>query len=190
MHGRASPSTPSTTAVLVVRKPLPPPSLLNRFASALFHTVAYSIAWSVCLLFERRPGASSAAVMADEPVPAPRMIDAALVARGQARYSIFCAPCHADSGDGEGMIVQRGFPHPPSFHLSRFVHARAQVFYDAITYGHGAMYSYAARVPPPDRWAIAAYIRALQLSQATPMAMLTPQDRAQMGPPLKDTASP
>ena len=126
----------------------------------------------------------------DEPVPAPRMIDAALVARGQARYSIFCAPCHADSGDGEGMIVQRGFPHPPSFHLSRFVHARAQVFYDAITYGHGAMYSYAARVPPPDRWAIAAYIRALQLSQATPMAMLTPQDRAQMGPPLKDTASP
>lgn len=72
MHGRASPSTPSTTAVLVVRKPQPPPSLLNRFASALFHTVAYSIAWSVCLLFERRPGASSATVMADEPVPAPK----------------------------------------------------------------------------------------------------------------------
>ena len=113
-------------------------------------------------------------------VPAPRLMDAALIERGQARYDIFCTPCHADSGDGEGMIVQRGFPHPPSFHADRLRHARAQVFYDAITYGHGAMYSYAARVPPPDRWAIAAYIRTLQMSQAAPVAMLTPEDRAQL----------
>ena len=119
----------------------------------------------------------------DAAVPPPRIIDAALVERGQARYDIFCTPCHADSGDGEGMIVQRGFPHPPSFHSDRLRHARARVFYDAITYGHGAMYSYAARVPPPDRWAIAAYIRALQLSQAAPVASLSPEDHAQLAQP-------
>ena len=113
----------------------------------------------------------------DAPVPPPRIIDAMLIQHGQARYDIFCTPCHADSGDGEGMIVQRGFPHPPSFHSERLRHAKAQVFYDAITYGHGAMYSYAARVPPPDRWAIAAYIRALQFSQAAPVASLSQEDR-------------
>ena len=116
----------------------------------------------------------------DVPVAAPRIIDAALLAHGQARYTIFCTPCHADSGDGEGMIVQRGFPHPPSFMSDRLLHARAQVFYDAITYGHGVMYSYAARVPPPDRWAIAAYIRALQLSQSAQVAQLPPPDRARV----------
>ncbi len=118
----------------------------------------------------------------DAPVPPPRIMDAALIEHGQQRYNIFCTPCHADSGDGEGMIVQRGFPHPPSFHSERLRHARAQVFYDAITYGHGVMYSYAARVPPPDRWAIAAYIRALQLSQAAPVASLSPEERAQLAP--------
>ncbi len=116
----------------------------------------------------------------DAPVAQPRVIDAALLARGQARYTIFCTPCHADSGDGEGMIVQRGFPHPPSLMSDRLRHARGQVFYDAITYGHGAMYSYAARVPPPDRWAIAAYIRALQLSQSAQVAQLAPADRARL----------
>jgi mono/diheme cytochrome c family protein len=116
----------------------------------------------------------------DAPVPAPVIIDAALLQRGQARYDIFCSPCHAVSGDGEGMIVQRGFPHPPAFTADRLRHARAQVFYDAITNGHGAMYSYAARVPPADRWAIAAYIRALQLSQSAVIAALPPQDRARL----------
>ena len=114
------------------------------------------------------------------PVPAPRIMDAALIERGHQRYDIFCTPCHADSGDGEGMIVQRGFSHPPSFHSDRLRHARAQVFYDAIAYGHGAMYSYATRVPPPDRWAIAAYIRALQMSQAAPIASLSPDERTQL----------
>ncbi len=126
----------------------------------------------------------------NRPVPAPRIIDAALLTRGQQRYDIFCSPCHAESGDGEGMIVQRGFPHPPSFHADRLVHARAQVFYDAITYGHGVMYSYAARVPPPDRWAIAAYIRALQLSQAAPVASLSPQLQAQLAQATAPDARP
>ena len=130
---------------------------------------------------ERPPVADTLAQeLPDEPASQPATIDAALLSRGQARYRIFCTPCHAESGDGNGMIVQRGFPHPPSFTSQRLVHARAQVIYDAITNGHGAMYSYAARVPPPDRWAIAAYVRALQLSQAATIADLPEQDRAHL----------
>jgi mono/diheme cytochrome c family protein len=88
-----------------------------------------------------------------------------LLERGRERFNIYCSPCHARVGDGNGMIVQRGFPHPPSFHSDRLRAAPTQHIYDVITNGYGAMYSYAARVPPPDRWAIAAYIRALQASQ-------------------------
>ena len=129
----------------------------------------------------RRPVAGTLAQeLPDAPAPQPKVIDAALLARGHARYEIFCTPCHAESGDGEGMIVQRGFPHPPSFTSARLLHARAQVVYDAITNGHGAMYSYAARVPPADRWAIAAYIRALQLSQSATLADLPEQDRVHL----------
>jgi len=85
--------------------------------------------------------------------------------RGQERYNIFCAPCHDRVGTGKGMIVQRGFRHPPSFHLDRLRRAPVGHFFDVITNGFGAMYSYAGRIPPGDRWAIIAYIRALQLSQ-------------------------
>ncbi len=89
----------------------------------------------------------------------------ALLARGRERFDIFCSPCHARTGNGDGMIVQRGMPQPPSLHIDRLRAAEDQHFFDVITKGHGVMYSYAARVPPPDRWAIVAYIRALQLSQ-------------------------
>jgi mono/diheme cytochrome c family protein len=89
----------------------------------------------------------------------------ALLERGQERYRIYCTPCHSELGDGNGMVVQRGFKHPPSFHEQRLREAPVDYFYDVITSGYGAMYSFAARVAPPDRWAIAAYIRALQLSQ-------------------------
>jgi mono/diheme cytochrome c family protein len=85
--------------------------------------------------------------------------------RGRERYNIYCSPCHGRTGDGNGMIVQRGFPQPPSFHLDRLRTAADGHFYDVITNGFGAMYSYANRVKPDDRWAIAAYIRALQLSR-------------------------
>ncbi len=116
----------------------------------------------------------------DTPAPQPRMITAALLARGQSEFNVFCSPCHAASGNGDGMIVQRGFPHPPAFTTLRLMRGRAQVIYDAITNGHGAMYSYAARVPPADRWAIASYVRALQLSQAAPIALLPPEDRQRL----------
>lgn len=85
--------------------------------------------------------------------------------RGQERYDIYCSPCHGFSGYGDGMIVQRGFTHPPSYHTERLRQAPPGLFVDVITNGYGQMFSYAYRVEPADRWAIAAYIRALQLSQ-------------------------
>jgi mono/diheme cytochrome c family protein len=92
----------------------------------------------------------------------------ALLARGRERFGIFCAPCHGLAGDGDGVIVMHGFPAPPSYHIDRLLAAPAQHFYDVMTNGYGVMYSYADRVPPDDRWAIAAYIRALQLSRHAP----------------------
>lgn len=100
----------------------------------------------------------------EKPARAPA-VTSALLKRGQERFHIYCAPCHSELGDGDGMIVQRGFPPPPSFHEQRLRDAPVQHFYDVITNGYGVMYSYAARAQPADRWAIAAYIRALQLSQ-------------------------
>ncbi|MFA5593668.1 MAG: cytochrome c [Trueperaceae bacterium] len=86
--------------------------------------------------------------------------------RGQERYDIYCAPCHNYNGNGAGMIVQRGFPQPVSFTAEqRLLDSPVGYFYNAITNGFGRMYSYAARIKPEDRWAIAAYIKALQLSQ-------------------------
>ncbi len=85
--------------------------------------------------------------------------------RGQQRFNVYCAPCHDYTGTGNGMIVQRGFPPPPSYHIERLMKAPAGHFFDVMTNGYGTMYSYAARVSPRDRWCIAAYIRALQLSQ-------------------------
>lgn len=84
--------------------------------------------------------------------------------RGQERFNIYCAPCHGPGGDGRGMIVQRGYPAPPTYHTDRLRQAPAGYFVDVITRGYGVMYSYASRVEPADRWAIAAYIRVLQTS--------------------------
>lgn len=85
--------------------------------------------------------------------------------RGRERYDIYCSPCHALDGSGQGMIVQRGFSPPPSLHDERLQQAPAGYFYEVIRDGFGRMFPYGYRVDPPDRWAIAAYIRALQLSQ-------------------------
>lgn len=85
--------------------------------------------------------------------------------RGQERYNIYCSPCHGYTGDGQGIVVQRGFTPPPSFHIDRLRQAPAGYYYEVIRDGFGQMYAYAYRVPSSDRWAIAAYIRALQLSQ-------------------------
>ncbi len=99
----------------------------------------------------------------------------ALLERGRERFDIFCAPCHGRAGDGEGVIVQRGFPHPPSYHIDRLRDASDRHFLDVIKNGYGVMYSYGSRVPPADRWAIVAYIRALQLGQHAVVADL-PED--------------
>ncbi|HEY1604935.1 MAG TPA: cytochrome c [Allosphingosinicella sp.] len=104
----------------------------------------------------------------------------ALVQRGRERFDIFCAPCHGPSGDGDGMVVQRGMPRPPSYHDPRLVAAPDAHFVDVIANGYGAMYSYADRVPPADRWAIAAYIRALQRSRTATIADVPPAARAKL----------
>jgi mono/diheme cytochrome c family protein len=97
-------------------------------------------------------------------------VTAELLARGQERFAIFCAPCHGLAGDGDGIIVAHGFPAPPSYHIDRWAAAPARHFYDVMTDGYGVMFSYADRVDPHDRWAIAAYIRALQLSRRATVA--------------------
>jgi mono/diheme cytochrome c family protein len=98
-------------------------------------------------------------------------VTAALLARGQDRYNTYCSPCHGLSGYGDGMIVQRGFPPPISYHSSGFRQIDGQFFFNVMTQGLGPMYSYADRVSIEDRWAIAAYIRALQLSQYASVAV-------------------
>ena len=100
----------------------------------------------------------------------PPAVDAQLLARGHERYDIFCSPCHGLSGRGDGMMVQRGFPAPPSYHTARLRAAPAQHIFSVITDGYGVMYSYASRVGPRDRWAIVAYVRALQESQGAKLA--------------------
>jgi mono/diheme cytochrome c family protein len=94
--------------------------------------------------------------------------------RGKQRFEIYCGVCHGAGGDGDGMIVKRGFVKPPSFHLQRLKDAPAGHFYNVITNGFGAMYSYNDRVFPEDRWRIAAYIRVLQLSQSEATASAQP----------------
>lgn len=97
-----------------------------------------------------------------------------LVNRGQERYRIFCAMCHGETGYGDGMIVRRGFRKPPSYHTPELRAARVGHLFDVITNGWGAMPNYAAQIPPRDRWAIIAYIRALQLSQAASASQTAP----------------
>ncbi|MHB0777030.1 c-type cytochrome [Halomonas sp. WWR20] len=130
------------------------------------------------------PGAVARDEAVDLRVPEelPMPLTQALLARGQERFNIYCSPCHGRVGYGEGMIVQRGFPAPPSFHSDRLRNAPLRHFYDVISEGYGVMYSYADRVAPEDRWAIAAYIQALQLSQYAPLEDLTPAQRDALEP--------
>jgi mono/diheme cytochrome c family protein len=102
--------------------------------------------------------------------PSPPAVTMALLERGRQRFDINCSPCHGRTGRGDGMIVQRGFPRPPSYFIERLRGAPNQHFYDVITHGYGAMYPYADRVDPPDRWAIVAYIRALQASESASLS--------------------
>jgi mono/diheme cytochrome c family protein len=119
-------------------------------------------------------------VSRDPPDTAQPPLTLALIERGHERFDIYCAPCHGRLANGHGMIVARGFPQPPDFHSDRLRSAPTSHFYDVITNGFGVMYPYGGRVPPQDRWAIAAYIRALQESQHVAAADLTPAEREKL----------
>jgi mono/diheme cytochrome c family protein len=110
----------------------------------------------------------------------PFKVDRAVVERGQERFRIYCTPCHGELGDGRGMIVQRGFNPPPTFHSDELRDKPIGHFFDVMTRGFGTMYSYASRIPPRDRWAIAAYIRALQVSQHSLASQLPAEDRGHL----------
>jgi mono/diheme cytochrome c family protein len=115
-------------------------------------------------------------------LPANIKFDRALLARGQDRYNIYCTPCHSVVGDGNGMIVQRGYRRPPSLHDPRLRNAPLGYFFDVMSNGLGAMPDYASQIKPEDRWAITAYIRALQLSQNARESDMAAQDKATPGP--------
>ncbi|HXY00416.1 MAG TPA: cytochrome c [Candidatus Limnocylindrales bacterium] len=110
------------------------------------------------------------------PVP----VDMALLERGEERYKIFCSPCHGLQGDGNGMISMRGMKHPPSYHQPRLRQEPNGYVYDVIANGFGQMLGYSAQIPPRDRWAIIAYIRALQYSRNAPVSELSPNLRKEL----------
>ncbi|HVO52607.1 MAG TPA: cytochrome c [Thermoanaerobaculia bacterium] len=112
----------------------------------------------------------------DLPVP----VTKPLLLRGQERFNIYCSPCHGRTGDGQGMIVQRGFKQPSTFHVDRLRNERAGYFFDVMTNGFGQMSSYASQVTPEDRWAIVSWIRTLQASQNMPREFLAKEDEGKI----------
>jgi mono/diheme cytochrome c family protein len=113
----------------------------------------------------------------------PMPVTGELMARGQERFNVFCVPCHGPTGSGNGTVVQRGFRAPPSYHEERLRMAPVGYFFDVMTSGFGAMQDYAAQIPVADRWAIAAYIRALQLSQRATIDDVPADRRAELDRP-------
>ena len=122
------------------------------------------------------PNATNTQLATQFPLP----VTKELLERGQQRYDIYCSMCHGYAGEGNGIVVQRGFPPPPSFHSQRLRAAPVGHYFDVMTNGYGAMYSYADRVKPADRWAIAAYIRALQRSQNATIDDVPASERAEL----------
>jgi len=110
----------------------------------------------------------------------PLPVNLKLLERGEERFKIFCSPCHGLQGDGNGMIAMRGMKQPPSYHQDRLRQAPNGYFYDNMTNGFGQMMGYAAQIPPRDRWAIIAYIRALQLSRNAKVADLPAELREKL----------
>ena len=111
----------------------------------------------------------------------PMPVTAEVMDRGESRFNIYCSQCHGRLGDGNGMIPSRGFRRPPSFHTQTLRTAKAGHFFDVMTNGFGSMPPYKTMIPPSDRWAIAAYIRALQLSQGATLADVPAADQAKLG---------
>ncbi|GIV79310.1 MAG: hypothetical protein KatS3mg050_3704 [Litorilinea sp.] len=137
------------------------------------HTVARGLAYTDTLRYTGRMEGAPA-----ELFPFPVTLE--VLQRGQERYNIFCSPCHGYDGSGDGMIVRRGLKHPPSFHSDRLRNLPPGYLFNVITNGFGTMYSYGDRIQPDDRWAIVAYIRALQLSQHVSVEELPPEIRQQL----------
>jgi mono/diheme cytochrome c family protein len=100
-----------------------------------------------------------------------------LLARGRERFNIYCSPCHDRTGDGRGMVVRRGYQPPPSLHIDRLREAPVGHFFDVMSNGLGAMPDYASQIPVSDRWAISAYVKALQLSRNAPISDVPPDKR-------------
>jgi hypothetical protein len=120
----------------------------------------------------------------------PLPVDLSLLERGEERYRIFCTPCHGLQGDGNGMVALRGMKQPPSYHQDRLRQAPNGYYYDNITNGFGQMLGYAAQIPPRDRWAIIAYIRALQLSRNAKVADLPAELREKLNQSATPAAKP
>jgi len=117
-------------------------------------------------------------------------VDRELLLRGQERFNIYCSPCHGRLGLGNGMIVQRGYKTPTSYHIERLRAAPIGYFFNVMTEGYGVMPTYAPQIPVHDRWAIAAYIRVLQYSQNANLAELTPEDQQRVQKELANPAAP
>lgn len=120
----------------------------------------------------------------------PMPLTKAVLERGQARYNIYCTPCHGRGGDGEGMVVQRGFKHPPTYHSDKLRQQPLGYIYDVITNGFGSMVSYSSRIPMEDRWAIAAYVRVLQFSRNATIDDVPESDRARLAAVQSQPAGP
>ena len=121
-------------------------------------------------------GKSGEEFVTEFPVP----VDAALLERGRSEFQVFCSPCHGRTGMGDGVIVQRGFKRPTSYHVDRLRQIQVGYLFDVITNGYGAMSNYASQVPVEDRWAIVAYIRALQRSQHASLEDVPQDKRSQL----------
>ena len=116
----------------------------------------------------------------------PRPVDRAMLERGRERYDIFCAPCHDRLGNGQGMVVRRGFPQPPSLNIDRLREAKPGYVYDVITRGFGRQAAMAAQIPVADRWAIVAYLKVLQYSQHAPLEAVPAAERQKLESPAPD----
>ncbi len=141
---------------------------LSMSRQARYQTEARADAWPDGMEARKPPEGAVAqdasALAAADQIPPP--VTAALLARGRERYEVYCTPCHGPTGAGDGQIVARGFPKPPGLAEPRLRQAPGRQIYDVVSKGYGAMYPFADRVSAADRWAIVAYVRALQLAQA------------------------
>ncbi len=131
-------------------------------------------------------GKSGEDFVTEIPVP----VTAEMLERGRSEFQVFCSPCHGRTGTGDGMIVQRGFKRPTSYHVDRLRQMPIGYFFDVITNGYGAMLDYASQVPVEDRWAIVAYVRALQLSQYAPAADVPADRHGELEASLQSVSAP